>query len=265
MTEPMQRQSPSALAINLGVVTAILLRDIRYRAGPYYTGLLLLLSIPLLHLLSVIIIYHVLGRLAPVGADQIVYFGLSVLPFVIFIYPARQVIMAAIEHRPLLYFNRVKLVDILFARFVLEAVGSIMVVLFVFAILAVFSDGFSPRDWTGVVLAVAGTIYLAFCVGVLNALLTYIVPVWFWIFNISSPIIWAASGIIFFPAAVPEPYGPWLALNPVLQCIEWIRYSYYEDYSDKLLNIPYLLIFATTQLGIALLVEKLGRRTLRSG
>jgi capsular polysaccharide transport system permease protein len=264
-SEAPRRPGASALAINLSVIAAVLLRDIRVRAGPYYTGFLMLLLMPLVHLVAILVIYHLFSRLAPVGTDQIVYFGLSVLPFVIFVYPARQIVIAILENRPLLYFSRVKLIDIILSRFILEAACSVVVFIFVFMILFFFSDRFSPRDWTGIVSAVAATIYLALCVGSLNALLSYAIPAWFLFFNVSMPILWAASGIIFFPLALPEPYGQWLALNPLLQCIEWIRYSYYEDYSDRLINIPYLFCVATAQLAIALVLEKIGRRRLRSG
>jgi capsular polysaccharide transport system permease protein len=48
-------------------------------------------------------------------------------------------------------------------------------------------------------------------------------------------------------------------LEPLLQCVEWIRYAYYEDYPDKLLNIPYLITFATVCLAVS---ERLARRVL---
>jgi hypothetical protein len=73
-----------------------------------------------------------------------------------------------------------------------------------------------------------------------------------------------ASDIIFFPTAIPGPYDRWLALNPLLQCVEWIRYAYYEDYPDKLLNIPYLITFATACLAVSLIAERLARRVLLS-
>src|SRR4030088_3024790 len=83
-TEPMRRPRASPLAINAAAIGAILLRDIKLRAGPYYTGFLMILLMPLAHLLILVTIYSILGRLAPHGTDQMVYFGISVLPFVIY-------------------------------------------------------------------------------------------------------------------------------------------------------------------------------------
>lgn len=261
-TEPMRRPRASPLAINAAAIGAILLRDIKLRAGAYYTGFLMILLMPLAHLLIVVIVYHVLGRLAPVGTDQVVYYGLSVLPFVIYVYLSRQIVMALAENRPLLHFNRVKIFDILLARGILEAAGSVVVFIIFICIFAVYSNDFSPRDWPGIVFAVAATIYFSFSMAVPNALIASVLPVWFMIFNLSMPVFWLASGVLFFPSAIPDPYDRWLALNPLLQCVEWIRYSYYEDYPDKLLNIPYLITFATASLAISLIAERLARRVL---
>lgn len=262
VTEPLRRPRASALTINSAAIGAILLRDIKLRAGAYYTGFLMILLMPLAHLLILVIIFHIFGRLAPHGTDQMVYFGLSILPFVIYGYLARRIAISLTENRPLLYFNRVTIFDILLARGILEAGGSVIVFIIVVCIMVVYSNDFSPRDWPGIVFAVAATIYLSFSIGVPNALIARVFPFWTIVFNLSIPVSWLASGIVFFPSTIPEPYDRWLALNPLLQCIEWIRYSYYEDYPDKLLNIPYLITFATTCLAVSLIVERLARRVL---
>lgn len=260
--EPRRRPPASALAITLAVINAILLRDIRVRAGAYYTGFLMILLMPLGHLLALLIVYHIFGRIAPVGNDQVVYFGLSILPFVIYLYLSRRIVIAPLENGPLLYFNRVKVFDIIFARGIIEVVSCIVVFIFIIFILDIFSNGFAPRDWPGVLFAFAGTIYLSFCFGAANSLIAQIIPFWVFAYSLSVPLMWIASGVIFFPSIIPEPYDQWLALNPLLQCVEWMRYSYYEDYPDRLLNVPYLISFSTACLAFSLIGERLARRVL---
>ena len=263
MPELSRQTLPSALSINLAVVRAILLRDIRILTGTYCFGILMLLLMPLGHLLAVVLIYRVLGRMAPQGTDQTIYYGLSILPFVIYIYMARQIIISVIANRPLLYFTRVKIFDILIARGVLEIANAVVVFMTIVLILTLYSDGFSPRDWTGIMFAVTATIYLAFCMGVFNALISHVIPMWPLFFNLTAPVLWAASGIIFFPADIPDPYNHWLAFNPLLQCVEWLRFSYYEDYPDTVLNIPYLLECSTALLAVSFIAEKLYRQSFR--
>jgi capsular polysaccharide transport system permease protein len=214
LPEPIRRPRASSLAINAAAIGAILLRDIKLRAGPYYTGFLMILLLPLAHLLIVVMAFRIFGRLAPQGTDQVVYFGLSILPFVMFAYLSRQIVVSLAENRPLLYFNRVKIFDILLARGILEATGSVVVFIIFVCILAVYSNDFSPRDWAGIVFAVAATIYFSFSIGISNALIAHVLPVWYMFFGLSMPVFWLASGIIFFPTAIPDPYDRWIALNP---------------------------------------------------
>jgi capsular polysaccharide transport system permease protein len=262
MTEARRRPAASALKINIAVINAILLRDIRVRAGPYYTGFLMILLMPLAHLLALLIIYYIFNRIAPVGNDQIIYFGLSILPFVIFLYLSRRIVFALQENRPLLFFNRVKVFDVIFARGILEAVSSIIVFAFVVFILHIFSDGFSPRDWPGIIFALFAIIYFSFSFGVINSLIAQIIPFWAYAYGLSMPLMWISAGVIFFPSIIPEPYDRWLAFNPLLQCVEWIRYSYYESYPDRLLDVGYLFSFSTACLVLGLIGERTFRQKL---
>ncbi|ACK51658.1 ABC-2 type transporter [Methylocella silvestris BL2] len=261
--EPTRVEPATSLAITLAVINAILLRDIRVRAGPYYTGFLIILFMPLAHLVALLVIFKIFNKIAPVGSDQVMYFGISILPFVIYLYLSRRIINAISENRPLLYFSRVKIFDILFARGILEGGNSIAVFLSLLTILVVFSNGFAPRDAAGIVFAVAATIYFSFSIGVINALIVIVIPAWAWANALTIPLIWISSGVIFFPPAIPEPYNHWIALNPLLQCGEWLRYSYYDDYPDALLNVPYLFIFSTGCLALGLISEKMARRIMR--
>jgi hypothetical protein len=58
---------------------------------------------------------------------------------------------------------------------------------------------------------------------------------------------------------IPRPRASPLAINAAAIGVEWIRYAYYEDYPDKLLNVPYLITFATACLAVSLVAERLVR------
>ena len=88
----------------LNVINALLLRDIRARAGTFYSGYLLVFLMPFLHLAAVLIVFIATGRVPPVGTQPIIFYGLSILPFVVFVYPSRQIVVALAANRPLLYF-----------------------------------------------------------------------------------------------------------------------------------------------------------------
>ncbi|HET6377557.1 MAG TPA: ABC transporter permease [Methylocella sp.] len=264
ISEANERFPVSPLAINAAVIRAILLRDIRLRAGPYYLGFVAVLLYPLVHLLIILTVKHIIGKIAPQGTSDVIYFGLSVLPFVILLHNARQIMSSILQNKPLLFFNRVTVLDILIARGILESIGAIVVSFLFFCLIALYTEEFSPRDWTGMLFAIAATIYLSFSFAVVNTLISRVYPIWQLFISLFIVVLYLSSGVLFFPAAVPDPYAQWLAFNPLLQCVEWLRSSYYDDYPDKLLNIPYLLSFTTVCLTLGLAGDRLARRILAS-
>jgi ABC-type polysaccharide/polyol phosphate export permease len=114
LQEPlMTAETARTIRVWLNVINALLLRDIRVRAGKYFSGYAFIFMMPFAHLAVVMIIFvFVLGRASPFGTQPAIFFGISVLPFVIFVYPSRQVLIALPANQPLLYFPRVKIIDL---------------------------------------------------------------------------------------------------------------------------------------------------------
>jgi capsular polysaccharide transport system permease protein len=255
-----------SIQVWLNVVNALLLRDIRVRAGRFYLGYLLIFSMPFLHLAMVLIVFVLFfHRQPPFGNQPIIFFGLSVLPFVIFVYPARQIMISLIANKPLLYFSRVKVVDIFVARGILEFANGMAVAALVCIVLFFAAEGnFSPRDPLGFILAVILTLYLGFGWGAYNAILGALFHGWALAFNLIFPVLWLGSGILFNFHGLPLQYAYMLSFNPLLHCVEWLRFAYYDGYPTDLLDPPYAFWFATVLIGCALILERILRRKLLS-
>jgi capsular polysaccharide transport system permease protein len=248
----------------LNVINALLLRDIRARAGKFYTGYLVIFLMPFLHLAVVLVVMTVLGRAPTVGTQPFTFFGLSILPFVIFVYPARQILVAVLSNRPLLYFPRVKIADVIVARALLESANGVVVSAIVMLVLFLATGEFEPRDPMGVMAAVLLTIYLGIAWGAYNSLFAMLFPFWAICFGLAFPLLWISSGILINVYGLPNDIQHYLAFNPLLQCVEFIRYSYYEDYPDHLLDVGYVFWVATCLLAATLSLERLLRRQLLS-
>jgi capsular polysaccharide transport system permease protein len=248
----------------LNVINALLLRDIRTRAGKFYFGYLIIFLMPFLHLGVVLTAFLAFGRIAPIGTQPIIFFGLSILPFVIFVYPSRQIVVALAANRPLLYFPRVKIMDVIIARGLLESANGMAVSAFVFLVLFLATGEFSPRDPLGIVCSMLLTLYLGCAWGLVNALISHVFHFWMNVFNVFFPVLWLTSGIVFYAHAVPSPYKEYLAYVPLLQCVEYIRYSYYEGYPGDLLDVSYPFWTATCMIAVGLFIERVSRRVLLS-
>jgi capsular polysaccharide transport system permease protein len=248
----------------LNVTNAILLRDIRVRAGKYYLGYIIIFLFPFLHLGAVLTVTVMMDRIPPVGTQPIIFFGLSILPFVVFVYPSRQIVVGLAANRPLLCFSRVKIMDLIIARGLLETANGIMVSMIVFLVLFVATGEFTPRNPLGLLCSILLTLYLGCAYGLINALIAHVFQFWSYGFNVLFPLIWIMSGILFYPPGIPSPYKEYLFYNPLLQCVEYIRYSYYEGYPSDLIDVSYVFWSATCMIAIGILIERNFRRILLS-
>jgi capsular polysaccharide transport system permease protein len=248
----------------LNVINALLLRDIRMRAGKFYTGYLVIFLMPFAHLGVVLVVLIFVGKAPSVGTEPIIFYGLSILPFVIFVYPARQIVVGLAQNRPLLYFPRVKITDVMVARGLLESANGMAVSGVVLLALFLASGEFEPRDPAGIMYSLLLTLYVGIAWGAYNGVFALLYPFWFLAFNLFFPLLWITSGILINVHGLPTQFQLYLAFNPLLQCVEYIRYSYYEGYPADILDVAYVFWFATCLLALALLLERLLRRNLLS-
>jgi capsular polysaccharide transport system permease protein len=246
----------------LNVINAILLRDIRVRAGRFYVGYIIIFLMPFAHLGVILFIFSATNKTPQVGTSAVIFFGVSILPFVIFVYPARQILLALMTNSPLLRFSRVKIIDLFVARGLLETANGMAVSAIVCLALFIATGEFTPRDPLGFVCALLLTLYLGCGWGAYNALIAHKFHFWSLAFNLFFPLLWIVAGIAVNNHGFPNPYPRILAFNPLFQCVEYIRYSYYEGYPDDLLDVGYIFWFATCLIAAALILERTFRRIL---
>jgi len=246
----------------LNVINAILIRDVKIRSGLYYIGYIFIFLMPFFHLIILNIAFDLLGRSTPFGLNRFAYFGISILPFVIFIYPSQQIMRSLSSNIPLLYFSRVKLIDIIFARGALEFLNGISVCVFIALILNFFAFDFQPERPFNFLIALIATLYFGFAMGAINATISQIFPMWMYVIIVLYPAIWLSSGIIFFPHAVPDMYKIFLRLNPMLGCIEYARYSYFFDYPSEFADLKPALFSGSIILSVTFFIDRVWRRIL---
>jgi len=251
------------LATMIEVVGAVLMRDMQTRFGHSKFGFLLSLLMPFAHLALMIVIYLILGRQAPLGNDPIVFFSLGVCCFILFSYPYGYVIRAPVENKPLLYFPRVKLIDILIARAILEMLGAILSCCGVFVFLIVGEFNFEPHDIPLMLAGFASAIYIGISLGTLVGVLAALWAPLLYAANLFRPLFWGTSGCIFLPGMLPALPRELVSYFPLLHSVELVRVGYYADYISPVLDISYLIWFPTGTLGFAILLHHLLRRYIK--
>lgn len=240
------------------VLLALILRDIRTRWGssPAYVITFLF---PLVHILVLVGLWVAIGRVSPYGESNILWFSVSMIPFIAFSYVSRFLIVHVIHNKPVLSFPIFKITDILFSGFVLEILNIFVVIFVVCGALWLLDVEFWPYDIRQAVLAIAAAIFLGLGAGIFNALIGVIFPMWVTGYFLLIIVIWMTSGVLFVPSAMPEQIIQLLYYQPVVHLVEWMREAYYPGYSSAVLDKTFVVGYAMSLVGAGLAIERFAR------
>ncbi|HEY8065333.1 MAG TPA: ABC transporter [Methylosinus sp.] len=241
------------------VLLALMLRNIRTRFFGHGFGYLIAIAWPLLHSVLIIILFSLNGRMAPVGESTMLFVATGAVPFQAQAYLSTFMMTSVLMSRPLFAFPEVKVLDALIASIVLEFLSSCTVVLLILLIGWAIGENMMPRDIEQAACAYGSAILLGVGVGFFNGTLALAIPIWAMLFALFRILLWAASGTVFLPDNLPEPYRTMQSYNPIAQSIEWMRFAYYDGVGAGFLDRAYVLEFGVTTIFVSLLLERMTR------
>jgi capsular polysaccharide transport system permease protein len=238
------------------VIRAIILRNIRTRFFGHGLGFLIALGWPLAHMLITILMFSYGGRLSPYGESTAQFIAIGSVQFMTFSYLSRFMMMSVVNTRPLLSFPAIKVLDILIASSILEFLASCTVAILIILIAIMTDTPFVPRDILEAAFAFVSSVLLGVGFGILNGVISLAFPMWLTLYTLIIILLWITSGILFVPAIFPEYIRMIVSYHPVLQSIEWMRYAYYEGYSDIILDRSYAIKVGVGAIFLGLLLER---------
>ena len=240
------------------VLAALILRDIKTRFGSA-PGFLIAIGWPLSHILCLVAINVSLGRLAPYGESAILWFSVSMTPFMIVSYTSRFMMIGLVMNRPLLIFPNISVFDILISRVLIEIIVAACVVASLVIILASLDVDFAPMDLTMAASALAGSLLLGVGLGILNAIIAMILPQWMTVYSLGIVLLWITSGVYLIPASLDSKIQGYLYFHPFMHCAEWMREAYFTSYHSALLDKYYLVGCGLWSVSAGLILERLLR------
>ena len=233
-----------------------MLRNIRTRFFGNGLGYLVAIAWPLSHILIIVTMYSLVGRVAPYGDSTALFIATGVVPFQIFSYLARFMMIAVMRNRPLLAFPEVKVLDILLGSALLEILAASCVTIVLLIIAWFIGMDVMPLNIVQAAYAFGSAILLGLGFGLFNGVVALAFPGWFTGYTLISIILWMTAGIFFVPDALPSSLRQILAYHPLLQVIEWTRSAYYEGYGGSVLDRPYVIGYACVTIFLGLVLER---------
>jgi capsular polysaccharide transport system permease protein len=250
----------SSWIVQKDVISALIVRDMHTRFGRTIYGFCMMIFQPLFQLSFMMTVFMTLrGRVPLVGSDPYVFWGVTLLPYILFVFPVATMMGSLTQNMPLMGFPIVKSFDVILSRAILAILTAFWVI-FLFALgLSLLTVDVLPRHPADCAAAILATIYLALSFGWLGAVMVRLTRFWAPFKAILMMLMYFTSGVFFLPEGLPKIYQDIFWYNPLLHCVEWFRSSYYEGFGYGLLNRTYLFSFATVLLFLGLLLEKVMR------
>jgi len=246
------------------VLAALMLRDVKTRFGSA-PGFLIAIAWPLAHILVLVGLSVLIGRIVPYGDSAVLWFAVGTTPFMIASYTSRFMMIGLLSNRPLLTFPAINIFDILLSRVLIEMIVAASVLVSLTIILTTLDVDFMPRNIPGAVSALAVSLLLGIGLGIVNSIMAMIVAKWMYVYTLCLILLWITSGAYFIPSTLHPDIRAYLYYHPMLHCIEWAREAYFSGYHSLLLDKTYVICLSLVFIASGLVLERLIRGRLLSG
>ena len=252
------------LVIELQVIYALVLRETKTRFGAHRLGYVWALLEPIIWIATFGAMYYFLGRLAPPGMGVVEFLVTGIVPFLLFRSLATRLTAAVDSNRGLLFYPRVRPLDVVAARAVLEFATHMVVFVLLMGGTALVNGRLTLDQPLEVLagLALAGglgaSLGLSFCAASVysNVAERLLGPV------LMRPLFWM-SGIFYSVEALPSAARNVLLYNPVLHVIDLIRGGVFPGYEARHVNAWYPLGWVLVLSFLGLTMERAARRRLQ--
>src|SRR5579875_2669960 len=257
------RTAGTALATQLRVLHALLIRETRTRFSEARIGYGWALLEPVLHILMLSLVFAVMmhGR-PPIGRHFFIFYYTGIIPYHLFVHTSSSMSHAIASNGPLLQVPPVSTFDVVLARGLLELATDLVVAVILLAGFTAVGLHAIPRDLGGVAAALLSAWLIGCGFGFLNAVAAAFWKGWDKIWAQITRVLYICSGIFYVPATMPDRVRHLLAWNPVLQAVDWFRASFFQGYDPYWLDRSYLVIAGLWVLLIGLALERRLRRRL---
>jgi capsular polysaccharide transport system permease protein len=256
------RGPATAVAQHARVVLALMLRDIKTRFGGSYLGFFVGLLMPLAHIGILLVAFTLLGRRAPIGTDVPLFLASALVPFVVWSYTHRHVMMSFSQNKALLSFPIVRVVDILVARALVELLNAVLVFCVVALAFALRGSEIFIADMPGVTLALGLAYALGIATGFLMGIFVMLSPAVMLGAFLLVPLYYVTAGAFFIPDALPPQIRAVVAIFPLSHVVDHGRTALYASYLSDYPSLSYVIITIVAMVVLSFGLEHLLRPLL---
>lgn len=225
------------------IIFAFIIREFQRKYDKGYFRYFSIILGPSVQLIIMVTIFTLMGKKAVVGLSIPIFVLTGLLPYGFFT-TAGNCLTIVSSNRSLLSYKQVKIIDTILSSILMELMVTT----------TIFSGGIFICWYLGLRVVIYNPLSLLlsfsllFCLTLGLALILSVVGFYFAEFNYAIQVIFRAlfyvSGVFFSIENIPVQYQKYLLWNPLLQLVEYIRFSFVEF--DLPYELSYLYLFKCT-------------------
>lgn len=255
ISSPATLKGQSILASSGRTISALILREMGSTYGRSPGGYLWAVLEPIGAILLLSMAFSLLVRAPSLGTSFILFYATGYLPYQIYQKIENSLSSALTYSKALLAYPRVTWLDAVIARFVLNLLTTAMVFFLVVTGILLAIDSRTIIDMVPIVTGLVLVASLGMGVGLINAVLKGLFPVWKNVWVIASRPLFVASGLFFIYEDLPPLAQDILWWNPLFHGTGLVRTGFYPTYDAAYVSLPYCfgMGLSLTALGLLLM------------
>lgn len=243
------------LEIQVRVLVALMIREMITRYGRSAGGYVWAILEPLATIILLTLIFSQISRHPALGTNYPLFFASGHLAYHIYMDISRSVSASVNGNRALLRFPRITMIDVVFARFLLQMLTSFVAFFVIMTLIISLFDIQIKLEFKFIIMALFYACLLGVGIGALNCVLFAFVPTWERIFKILNRPLFLLSGIFYIYEDLPNQAQALIWWNPLIHITATMRRGFYAEYHAAFVSPAYVLGLGlgTLMLGIFLL------------
>ena len=252
----------SSFQIQLAVIHALTVRELKTRFGRYRMGMVWALLEPLIQILVFLGLFYFRGRSSVGGLELPIFLATGIAPFLYFKKIISQGMGAVAANKNLLIYRQVRVFDPFLTRFILEAFIS-------FIVLVCLITG---SWWVGFEVEIVNTLrfllvygllsFFAFGISLIFGVLNTLYPEPGKLLPIVLRPLMFISGTFFSINEMPSSVQELLLWNPLIHAFELMRSCFSFYYDTSLVSLNYLALSALTTMTLGMLMFRANWRKM---
>tara|TARA_Y100001968_G_C19440804_1_gene762414 strand:+ start:66 stop:1355 length:1290 start_codon:yes stop_codon:yes gene_type:complete len=216
--------------IQRNVVDGLVYRELKTRVSQAKFGVIGVFIEPLGQIFMFLILFSLIRGNSKAPLDIILYLASGICLFSVFSDIGIRSANAMIANEALFFYRRVKPIDTVIARTIVEA--GLYSIVFITIIIGCYliREQIILNDITLLILSCVGLLVFSFGLGIFLMVTAHIYPIVLQLTPIMMRPLWFISGVVISLNSIPQWLRPYISWNPILQSIELVRHAFSTNY-----------------------------------